>query len=144
MTNGTAAGMMLADEIRGESNPWLDAFDPLRATVRASAREFTEENTDVAKRFAGDWAKGLWTSELQDLDHNEATVCRQDGDVLGVYRDESGDLHAVDAVCPHLGCLVHWNDGEQTWDCPCHGSRFEVDGRVINGPANADLSSTDM
>ena len=144
MTNGTAAGIMLADEIQGESNQWLDAFDPLRATVRASAGEFAVENADVAKHFAGDWAKGLRTSDLQDLRHDEATVCRQDGDVLGVYRDESGDLHAVDAVCSHLGCLVQWNDGERTWDCPCHGSRFEVDGRVINGPANEDLSSIDM
>jgi Rieske Fe-S protein len=72
------------------------------------------------------------------------TVCRQDGDVLGVYRDDAGGLHAVDAICPHLGCLVQWNDGERTWDCPCHGSRFELDGRVINGPANTDLSSKDM
>ena len=144
MTNGTAAGLMLAEKIRGQSNPWLDAFDPLRATVRASAREFVEENADVAKQFAGDWTEGLRASELRDLDRDEATVSRQDGDVLGVYRDESGDLHAVDAVCPHLGCLVQWNDGERTWDCPCHGSRFELDGRVINGPANADLSSTDI
>jgi glycine/D-amino acid oxidase-like deaminating enzyme/nitrite reductase/ring-hydroxylating ferredoxin subunit len=143
MTNGTAAGLMLAEAIRGRSNPWLDAFDPLRATVRASAREFAAENADVAKRFAGDWAAGLRTGDLRDLGRDEATVCRRDGDVLGVYRDESGDLHAVDAVCPHLGCLVQWNDGERTWDCPCHGSRFERDGRVINGPANADLPTKD-
>ena len=139
MTNGTAAGIMLADEIQGQSNSWLDTFDPLRATVRASAHEFAEENADVAKHFAGDWAKGLRTSDLRDLSRDEATVCRRDGDVLGVYRDESDTLHTVDAVCPHLGCLVQWNDGERTWDCPCHGSRFELDGRVINGPANEDL-----
>jgi len=139
MTNGTAAGMMLTDAIRGESNRWLDAFDPLRATVRASAHEFATENANVAKRFAGDWAEGILSDELRDLNYNEATICRQDGEVLGVYRDDTGDLHAVDAVCPHLGCLVQWNDGERTWDCPCHGSRFEFDGRVINGPANENL-----
>jgi glycine/D-amino acid oxidase-like deaminating enzyme/nitrite reductase/ring-hydroxylating ferredoxin subunit len=140
MSNGTAAGMALADAIRGQPNQWLDTFDPLRTTVRASAREFAEENVNVANRFASDWVEGLLTSELRDLGRDEATVCRREGNVLGVYRDGSGTLHAVDAVCPHLGCLVQWNDGERTWDCPCHGSRFELDGRVINGPANEDLS----
>jgi glycine/D-amino acid oxidase-like deaminating enzyme/nitrite reductase/ring-hydroxylating ferredoxin subunit len=144
MTNGTAAGMILTDDILGRSNLTLDTFDPLRATVRASASDFKEENIDVAKHFVGDWAKGLLSSELGDLDRDEATVCRQDGNVLGVYRDESGELHAVDAVCPHLGCLVQWNDGERTWDCPCHGSRFKIGGRVINGPANTDLPSEDI
>jgi Rieske Fe-S protein len=136
--------MLLTDDILGRSNRWLDTFDPLRATLRASAHEFTEENIDVAKHFVGDWAKGLLSGELRDLDRTEATVCRRDGDVFGVYRDESGDLHTVDAICPHLGCLVQWNDGERTWDCSCHGSRFEIGGRVINGPANTDLSVKDL
>lgn len=139
MTNGTAAGLMLADAIRGQSNPWLDAFDPLRATIRASASEFVEENANVAKRFGGDWMHGLQSGDVRDLERDAAMVRRYDDDVLGVYRDDDGDLHAVDAVCPHLGCLVQWNDGERTWDCPCHGSRFGIEGDVINGPANEDL-----
>ena len=139
MTNGTAAGLMLADTIRGRSNPWLDAFDPLRATVRASASEFVEENANVAKRFGSDWVAGIRSGDVRGLERDTAMVCRYDGDVLGIYRDDEGDVHAVDAVCPHLGCLVQWNDGERTWDCPCHGSRFELDGRVLNGPANEDL-----
>ena len=141
MSNGTAAGMMLSDVILDRDNDCIDAFDPLRATVRASARTFAAENANVARRFAGGWADGLASGELRGLDRDEATVRRQGSDVLGAYRDEDGALHVVDAVCPHMGCLVQWNDGERSWDCPCHGSRFDVDGGVLDGPATADLRS---
>jgi Rieske Fe-S protein len=60
---------------------------------------------------------------------------------VAVYRDESGKLHQRSAVCGHLGCIVHWNAAEKSWDCPCHGSRFDKHGKVINGPANADLAA---
>lgn len=144
LSAGTAAGIMLRDAIMERPNLWLETFDPLRTTVRASAHAFVEENANVAKQFIGDWTDGLQRRDLSALDVDEAMVCRQQTDVLGIYRDETGDLHAVNAVCPHLGCLVQWNDGERTWDCPCHGSRFEIDGRVINGPANTDLSQRDL
>ena len=61
---------------------------------------------------------------------------------VAVYRDEKGELHECSAVCPHLGCIVHWNATEKTWDCPCHGSRFDKLGKVINGPANRDLGDS--
>ena len=138
MSNGTAAGLSIAGAILGRPEEWADAFDPLRATVRASAKEFSTENANVARRFVGDWAEGL-ASTGDRLGRDEATVYRHGTDVVGVYRDEDGDDHVVDAVCPHLGCLVQWNDGERTWDCPCHGSRFAVDGRVLDGPATEDL-----
>ena len=138
MSNGTAAGLLLAGAITGRPQEWAPAFDPLRATVRASAREFAGENANVARRFTGDWVEGLAATDDR-LGRDEATVRRRGTDVVGVYRDEDGDEHVVDAVCPHMGCLVRWNDGERTWDCPCHGSRFEVDGRVIDGPASEDL-----
>lgn len=140
LSNGTAAGMMLSDKLLDRPNHWLDTFDPLRTTVQASAHDLLTENANVAKRFLGDWVEGLQTRTVHDVGRGEATVSRRGGDVIGIYRDENGDLHAVDAVCPHLGCLVQWNEGEQTWDCPCHGSRFEIDGQVIIGPANDDLS----
>jgi len=59
---------------------------------------------------------------------------------VAAYRDEKGELHEMTAVCPHLGCIVQWNGSEKTWDCPCHGSRFDKMGKVVNGPANTDLS----
>ena len=67
-------------------------------------------------------------------------MVRRGLDKVAVYRDEQGALHERSAVCPHLGCIVHWNRAEKTWDCPCHGSRFDAYGKVINGPANRDLA----
>ncbi|WP_255767553.1 Rieske 2Fe-2S domain-containing protein [Haladaptatus halobius] len=61
-----------------------------------------------------------------------------------MYRDEDGTVHPVSAVCTHIGCLVDWNDGEQSWDCPCHGSRFDCDGEVLDGPANSALSTQQL
>ena len=69
----------------------------------------------------------------------EAAILKIDGDNVAAYRDEQGGLHAVSAVCTHMGCLGGWNDTDRTWDCPCHGSRFELDGEVIHGPATAGL-----
>ncbi|MFC5970940.1 FAD-dependent oxidoreductase [Halomarina salina] len=138
MSNGTAAGLSIAGTILDRPEEWADAFDPLRVTVLSSVRELSAESANVARRFVGDWAEGLATTGDR-LGRDEATVRRRGTDVLGVYRDEDGEDHVVDAVCPHMGCLVQWNDGERSWDCPCHGSRFAVDGRVLDGPATEDL-----
>ena len=147
MTNGTAAGRMLADQILGRSNRYADLFDPSRLnTGKSAAKELATENANVGKQLVGDWStKPLSSAErARDLGRGEATVVRRDGDVLGIYRDEEGEIHAVDAVCPHMHCLVRWNDGERTWDCPCHGSRFECDGKVLDGPAVDDLSTRNL
>ncbi len=79
-----------------------------------------------------------------ELAHGEARVLQVDGEKLAVSRDEEGSLHAVSAVCTHLGCIVDWNRAEQTWDCPCHGSRFRTDGSVIQGPAKRDLERREL
>jgi len=138
MTGGTAAGIVLSSLVLTGSHPWADVFDPLRVTARASAKRFVGENAEVAGRFVRDWASALLSgSELPAT--GEATVIRSDGRPYGVYRDEDGEVHAVSAVCPHMNCVVHWNDAERTWDCPCHGSRFDYDGEVLSGPAVEDL-----
>jgi Rieske Fe-S protein len=62
------------------------------------------------------------------------------GEKAAIYKDEQGTVHAVSPVCTHMGCIVHWNNAEKSWDCPCHGSRFNFDGKVIQGPANEDLA----
>jgi glycine/D-amino acid oxidase-like deaminating enzyme/nitrite reductase/ring-hydroxylating ferredoxin subunit len=138
MTNGTAAGRIVADLVRDDPNPHADVFDPSRFTPSA-AKEFVEENAAVAKSFAGDWLTKPRSEEVQNLEPGDATVLRDGSDVRGVHRDDEGELHAVSAVCPHMGCLVEWNDGDRTWDCPCHGSRFDCDGSVMDGPAVNDL-----
>ncbi|XVH33511.1 FAD-dependent oxidoreductase (plasmid) [Haloferacaceae archaeon DSL9] len=135
MTNGTAAGMILSDLIVEGSNQWADVFSPLRFTPKASAKSFVEENAKVGGSFVVDRIRSATSDEAAALRKGEARVARRDGRPVGIYRDEEGTVHAVSATCPHMGCLVRWNDAERTWDCPCHGSRFAYDGNVISGPA---------
>ncbi|WP_129114130.1 FAD-dependent oxidoreductase [Halegenticoccus tardaugens] len=144
MSNGTAAGLMLSDAVLGESNPWADVFDPERLSIRASGKKLLSENVDAASRFVEDWATKPRKQDVRELRRDEATVTRSGTDVIGAYRDEEGRTDAVSVVCPHMGCLLEWNDAERTWDCPCHGSRFERDGSVIDGPAVSDLPTRNL
>ncbi|ESP87932.1 FAD-dependent oxidoreductase [Candidatus Halobonum tyrrellensis] len=144
MTNGVAAGRVIADLVRGRRNSWARAFDPARVTDRGGVTEFLTENANVGKQYVSDWAQAALSSaderDVRDLSVGEGTVVRDGTDVLAVSRSEAG-YDVVSGVCPHLGCVVSWNDGEATWDCPCHGSRFESDGEVLDGPAVDDLST---
>jgi Rieske Fe-S protein len=91
------------------------------------------------KRFVGGrLAKGERTP-VAELARGEAKILQIEGDKTAVYRDERGAVHAVSPVCTHMGCLVDWNAAEKSWDCPCHGSRFDYDGRVLHGPAKKPL-----
>jgi glycine/D-amino acid oxidase-like deaminating enzyme/nitrite reductase/ring-hydroxylating ferredoxin subunit len=139
MTNGTAAGRMLAAFAQGKSPRWTDAFDPQRIDPGAAGTDLVTENVNVGKEFTKDWAKTLLGGVDPDVAPGEGEVIRRDGKPLAVSRDDEGDIHVTSAVCTHMGCLVHWNDGEQSWDCPCHGSRFSIDGEVLDGPAVEDL-----
>jgi glycine/D-amino acid oxidase-like deaminating enzyme/nitrite reductase/ring-hydroxylating ferredoxin subunit len=139
MTNGTAAGMMLAGFAQGDPPRWADAFDPQRIDPSAGGTDLVKENVNVGKEFTRDWAKTLLGGEDPEVAPGEGEVIRRDGNPLAVARDEEGELHVTSAVCTHMKCIVRWNDGEQSWDCPCHGSRFSIDGEVLDGPAVADL-----
>ncbi|USZ68589.1 FAD-dependent oxidoreductase [Halorussus salilacus] len=141
MTNGTAAGTLLAALARGGSTPWAETFDPERLDPGASGKDLVAENVDAGAQFARDWgAAALAGGDAGDLAPGEGKVVRRGGKPLAVSRDDEGEIHAVSAVCTHMKCLVRWNDGEESWDCPCHGSRFSVDGEVLDGPAVEDLS----
>ncbi|WP_128477974.1 FAD-dependent oxidoreductase [Halorussus pelagicus] len=139
MTNGTAAGRMLAAYARGESPRWAEAFDSQRFDPEAGGEEFLKENLDVGTEFARDWAKAPFRGKDPMVAPGEGEVVRRDRTQLAVARDQEGELHVTSAVCTHMDCIVHWNDAEQSWDCPCHGSRFSIDGEVLDGPAVADL-----
>ncbi|MFC7080901.1 FAD-dependent oxidoreductase [Halorussus caseinilyticus] len=139
MTNGTAAGKMLAAFARGTTPRWADAFDPTRIDLEASGRVLLSENVNVGKEFTGDWAKSPFRGADPEVAPGEGEVVRRGGKQLAVARDEAGELHVTSAVCTHLNCIVHWNDAEGSWDCPCHGSRFSIDGKVLDGPAVEDL-----
>ena len=138
MTHGTIAGILLTDLILGRENPWAAVYDPSRKTLRAAGR-FLSENLNVAAQF-GDWLTGGDVSSVNEIDAGNGAVLRQRLSKVAVYRDEKGVLYSCSATCPHLGCIVTWNDDEQTWDCPCHGSRFDRFGTVVSGPANSNLT----
>ncbi len=143
MTHGVASSEILADLITEGESPWADVYNPLRMRPAASAKRFFEENSIVGARFVGDRMRSHLREETLPA-AGEGRVVREGGKPAGVFRDDDGDLHAVSAVCPHMGCLVDWNDAERTWDCPCHGSRFDFDGSVLEGPAKDGLSDLDL
>jgi glycine/D-amino acid oxidase-like deaminating enzyme/nitrite reductase/ring-hydroxylating ferredoxin subunit len=137
LTHGTIAGMLLTDLIQGKENPWAKLYDPSRKPVRAMAG-FAKENLNVAAQYT-DWVAPSEVESVRDIEPDSGAVLRRGMARVAVYRDKSGKCHELSAVCPHLQCIVHWNGAEKSWDCPCHGSRFTKDGKVINGPSNVDL-----
>jgi glycine/D-amino acid oxidase-like deaminating enzyme/nitrite reductase/ring-hydroxylating ferredoxin subunit len=139
LTNGTAAGMILTDLIGGRDNPWADLFDSTRFKPLASARELVKENANVGVHFVGDHLGRPDVRSTAELGPGEAGIVRRGAGKVAAYREQDGTLHAVSAVCTHLGCQVKWNEAERSWDCPCHGSRFHYTGRVLQGPAVRDL-----
>ena len=140
MTNGTAAAEILADRILGRDNPWAAAFDATRVAPGASVVSFFRENVGVAWHFVADRIAALRAPAADTLRPGEGAVVKQGGVAAACYRDDAGELHAVSSTCTHLGCRVGFNNAERTWDCPCHGSRFDIDGHVLEGPAVRDLA----
>ncbi|WP_375743458.1 FAD-dependent oxidoreductase [Corallococcus interemptor] len=141
MTFGTLAGMVLSDLILGNENPYAALYDAGRVKPKAGARDFIQENAEVAFRFVADRLSKPDGRHLSDVAPGEGKILEVDGRKVAVYREEDGTPHAVSPVCTHLGCHVHWNNAERSWDCPCHGGRFSPTGRVLNGPAVKDLPS---
>jgi glycine/D-amino acid oxidase-like deaminating enzyme/nitrite reductase/ring-hydroxylating ferredoxin subunit len=137
MTHGTIAGMLLRDLILQRANPWEKLYDPSRKPLR-SIGEFTRENLNVAKQYT-DYLKGSDPADETPIGPDSGAVIWRKGRKVAVYCDATGHHHECSAVCTHLGCVVSWNSVEKSWDCPCHGSRFDPHGKVIAGPANTDL-----
>lgn len=134
ITNGAAAAILLADIITEKENPWLDLYDARRVKPLAGAAEFIKGNAEVATHLVTGYLAKKRRS-FAELGQGEAAILKIDGRNVAGYRDAEGKLHAVSAVCTHMGCLVGWNENDRTWDCPCHGSRFALDGEVLHGPA---------
>jgi glycine/D-amino acid oxidase-like deaminating enzyme/nitrite reductase/ring-hydroxylating ferredoxin subunit len=135
ITGGTAAAQALADLLAGRASPTAELFDPWRLTPRASAVKLIEENAQVAARFLGDRISKSGRRPIEALAPGEGDIVDHDGEKVAAYRDDDGRLTAVSTRCSHLGCQVNWNRAERSWDCPCHGSRFAPDGKVLEGPA---------
>jgi glycine/D-amino acid oxidase-like deaminating enzyme/nitrite reductase/ring-hydroxylating ferredoxin subunit len=141
MTHGTIAGVLITDLIVGRGNPWADLYDPSRKTLGA-IKEFAKENLNVAGQYADLVTPGE-IDDVSQLTPGSGAILRRGIAKVAVSRDETGALHERSAFCTHLGCVVQWNAVERTWDCPCHGSRFQTDGHVINGPAIVGLTPKD-
>ncbi|HEX7176361.1 MAG TPA: FAD-dependent oxidoreductase [Pyrinomonadaceae bacterium] len=141
MTHGTIAGVLLTDLVMGRDNKWATLYDPSRVTVSAdTGKEFAKENLNVAAQYA-DHLTGGEVGSVEEIEAGAGAVVRRGLKKVAAYRDEEGKLYESSAVCTHLGCVVRWNDLEKSWDCPCHGSRFDCrDGHVLNGPAISALS----
>ncbi|WP_069789483.1 FAD-dependent oxidoreductase [Cyanobacterium sp. IPPAS B-1200] len=138
MSKGTMAGILLSDLVLGKENPYTELYDATRATPFLDP-ELIKSNIDVASRWVGDRLKGIQHSSFAEVSKGEGKLITIDDEKVAAYRDEEGKVHAVSAVCPHLACIVSWNNGEKSWDCACHGSRFGCDGKLIQGPAVKDL-----
>jgi glycine/D-amino acid oxidase-like deaminating enzyme/nitrite reductase/ring-hydroxylating ferredoxin subunit len=145
MTHGTIAGVLISDLILGRENPWEKLYDPSRKTLSLdSAKTFLEENLDVAAKLTEVLPTGGDVSTGAEIRPGEGAILQRGARKIAAYRDEGGQLHRCLANCTHLGCIVHWNSEEKSWDCPCHGSRFSPTGeQVLNGPALTGLKPVD-
>jgi Rieske Fe-S protein len=141
LTHATIAGILLNDLIHGRNNAWAALYDPSRITLKA-AKEFSEENLNVAAQYT-DWLTPSDVNSLEEIKPGNGALLRKGFKKYAIYRDLEGKFHCCSAVCPHLGCIVQWNKGENSWDCPCHGSRFSATGSVLVGPAISDLTAAD-
>jgi glycine/D-amino acid oxidase-like deaminating enzyme/nitrite reductase/ring-hydroxylating ferredoxin subunit len=139
MTFGTLSAMMFVDHVSGVANPWKDLFDPGRTTLIGGAWDYIKENADYPYYLIRDRFAGIGGKSLRNVERGSGEVIDVDGQPAAVYRGLDSQIHIRSAVCTHMGCYVHWNEAERTWDCPCHGSRFSTNGEVIAGPAEEPL-----
>ena len=137
LTHGTIAGMLIRDLILKRTNPWQSLYDPSRLHFR-SLGTYVKAATQSTMPYS-DWLSDGDVESPAQIEKGEGAVIREGFRRTAVYKDEVGRLHSCSAVCTHLGGIVRWNSAEKTWDCPCHGSRFDRFGEVVNGPANHAL-----
>lgn len=138
MTHCTIGAMLVTDQILGIKNPWEELYNPARINLRAT-KSFLSENVNVAKQYS-EWLGVTSEKSIQNLQRDSGIVINKGLRKVAVYKDELGQLKFMSARCTHLNGVVHWNSVEKSWDCPCHGSRFDCNGVVIEGPALKSLA----
>lgn len=139
MMLGSVSAKILADLVSGQKNQYADLFSPSRIKPIAGFSEFVSENADVVYHFIADRLTIESTDSLTQIPSDAGQVLEINGKKIAAYRDQNGLIHAVSPVCVHAGCIVTWNNAEKTWDCPCHGARYDIDGTVLTGPATKNL-----
>jgi glycine/D-amino acid oxidase-like deaminating enzyme/nitrite reductase/ring-hydroxylating ferredoxin subunit len=143
MTFGTVAAMMACDAVLKRQNPWTRLFDPSRTTLKGGLWDYVRENKDYPYYLIRDRFSGAEGRSLRALRRGEGRILELGGKRVAAYRDANGTVTKLSPICTHMGCVVAWNAAERTWDCPCHGSRFDPKGRVVAGPAESPLRSSE-
>ncbi len=146
MTLGTVGARIVSDLITGVENPWAAVFDVHRQRPHITTRDFVQENLSAAAHLLSDrlTTRDVEGTSLDEVHGGEAKIVMLGGRKVAAYRDEAGTLFTVSPVCSHMKCDVAWNNAERTWDCPCHGSRYQPDGSVLNGPATKGLEKIEV
>jgi glycine/D-amino acid oxidase-like deaminating enzyme/nitrite reductase/ring-hydroxylating ferredoxin subunit len=144
LTFGTIAAIILRDACTGAFNPYAELYDPGRLKPFTKLSSFLSENVDYPLHLLSDALKAPTARSLDEIGREGAGIVRVNGRRVAAYRDADGRLHTVSPICTHLGCHVAFNAAEKSWDCPCHGSRFGVDGNVLDGPASDPLERIDL
>jgi glycine/D-amino acid oxidase-like deaminating enzyme/nitrite reductase/ring-hydroxylating ferredoxin subunit len=139
MTYSHIAALLITDLIYKKENAWAALFNPNRVKPVAGFANFVKENADVVAQFIGKRVSAEKIVELSEMAPGEGKLVKYEGSRLAIYKDESGRIHALNPVCTHAKCVVDWNNAERSWDCPCHGARYDIDGKVITGPAHKGL-----
>lgn len=140
-TNATLGAKIITDQIMGRENPWEKLYHPSRVTLRA-ADQLAKEGLLATWQYR-DHVTGGDTDAAADVPAGSGALVREGLRKLAIYKDDQGQIHRMSPICPHVGCVVHWNEIEKSWDCPCHGSRFDCYGKVLNGPAVRDLEKVE-
>lgn len=141
LTHGAIAGLLIPELMAGRAHPWAEIYAPDRSHLHSIGSLVKEAAQSATPYF--DWLRGGDVHSIDQIPPGQGAVIRRGLHLIAAYRDPSGACHLRSATCPHMRGAVKWNPGEQTWDCPCHGSRFDAYGRVMNGPATTDLAAID-
>jgi glycine/D-amino acid oxidase-like deaminating enzyme/nitrite reductase/ring-hydroxylating ferredoxin subunit len=144
ITYSHVAALVLKSMLLHEDSPFVSLYTPGRVKPVAGFTEFVKHNVEVVKHFVGKWLGQDELPEIAELAAGEARVVKYEKTSVALYKDEQSKLHAVHPACTHMKCAVAWNAAEKSWDCPCHGARYDYEGKVITGPASRDLEPIEI
>jgi hypothetical protein len=144
ITYSHIAALTLSDLITKGQSDYAELFRPGRIKPVAGFMEFVKENADVVAQFVGKRLGAEKLEGLAEIAPGEGRLVKYEGSTLAVYKDETGKIYALNPVCTHAKCIVDWNQAEKTWDCPCHGARYNLNGDVLTGPAHRGLEKVEV
>ncbi len=144
MTYSHVAAKVLTDMIVSGKSEYEKLYNPGRVKPVAGFTDFVKESADVVGNFIGKWFSSSKITQLTEIAAGEAKVVKYEGHSIALFKDETGTVHAVNPACTHIKCSVAWNNAEKSWDCPCHGSRFDAEGEMLTAPARKNLEKLEL